>query len=91
MQTYETSDAKWTIQQLSYRKIDHAEKTDIGKIALYSVGGNTLAIERTLDDCIRVANENGCGDEPITVDDVDGHTDLTRKMAGDLVAVEITK
>lgn len=37
----------------SYKQIEHAEQSDIGKIAL--IGGNTLAIEDTAEECLATA------------------------------------
>jgi len=60
---------------------------DIGKVALYQVGCDPLAIEDTLDKCIQVASE--CTGDPIETDDIDDHTDLRYLAGGDLVAVEV--
>lgn len=75
------------MQTVPYTEIEHAEESDMGKIALYCLGGNTLAIEDTLDDCIRVAQD--CTGEQIDRGTIDDHTDLYYLTSEDLVAVEV--
>jgi len=75
------------MQTIPYTEIEHAEKSDIGKTALYHLGGNTLALEDTLDDCVCVAQD--CTGEQIDRDSIDNHTDLYYLTGDDLVAVEV--
>ena len=87
------------MKETAYTEIPNAEKTDIGKTCLMQLGCNPLAIEDTLEKCLETAAECGmtmrddeceCGERPITVDDVDDHTDMMYLANGDLVAVLIT-
>jgi hypothetical protein len=71
------------MQTVSYTEIENAEQSDIGKIALYCLGGATLAIENTLDECIKTAED--CTGEKIG--DIDTHTDHAYLTTADLVAV----
>ena len=80
------------MQTVAYTDIEHATEADIGRIALYWVRGNTLAIEDTLDECLRVANAclaDGCTGEHIDRSDIDDHTDLYYLTSEDLVAVVV--
>jgi hypothetical protein len=43
------------MQSKSYREIEFAEESDIGKICLMYLGGPTLAIEDTLEGCLEIA------------------------------------
>lgn len=85
------------MKEMAYTEIPNAEKTDIGKTCLMQLGCNPLAIEDTLEQCLATAAECGMtmrdddnGERPITVDDVDDHTDMRYLANGDLVAVLIT-
>lgn len=71
---------------MPYTEIEHAEKSDIGKICLMGLGCSPMAIEDTLAECIATANK--CGSE-IEESNVDDRTDLYYLKNGDLVAVEI--
>jgi len=73
------------MQTVSWKNIDQAEAADVGKIALYAMGCNPLAIEDTLEECIAVASD--CIGEPVETDDIDDRTDLVYLCSGDLVAV----
>jgi len=76
------------MQTVAYTDIDHAEESDIGKIALMSADGcGVLAIEDTLDACIATAER--CTGETISSDDIDTRTDLHYLTNDDLVAVEV--
>jgi hypothetical protein len=66
------------MRELCYTEIHNAEKNDIGKIALMADGCNPLAIEQTIDECLRVCIECGIeardenGDpRPMTLSDCD--------------------
>ena len=85
------------MKSMAYTEIPNADKTDIDKICLMQLGCNPLAIEDTLEQCLATASACGmtirdgeCGERPITVDDVDDHTDIRYLADGDLVAVLIT-
>ena len=87
------------MKSMAYTEIPNADKTDIDKICLMQLGCNPLAIEDTLEQCLATAAECGMtmrdddndnGERPITVDDVDDHTDMRYLANGDLVAVLIT-
>jgi hypothetical protein len=64
------------MNELSYTEIPNAEKSDIGKICVMADGCNPLAIEDTIEDCLRVcldcgmesADENG-DPRPMTSED----------------------
>lgn len=75
------------MQTVPHTEIEHARASDIGRIALHRLGGDTLAIADTLDECVRIAEK--CTGERITLDSIDTHTDLSCLTSADLVAVEI--
>lgn len=68
---------------IAYTEIEHAEKTDIGKIALCYLSGPTLAIEDLLSDAIRVAEANAFERLP----EPDTHTDPAYLDGDTLIAV----
>ena len=71
---------------IPYTEIDGAEDTDIGKTCLMYLGGRTIAIEDTLDECIETARGIGID---VDRDEIDDHTDLLYLVAGDLIAVVV--
>ncbi|MCP4493386.1 MAG: hypothetical protein GY820_39680 [Gammaproteobacteria bacterium] len=56
-------------------------------MCLMQLGCNPLAIEDTLEECIRVAER--LAGEPIDRNEIDDHTDLHYLTTDDVVAVEI--
>ena len=60
----------------SYTEIPNSDQSDIGKICVMASGCNPLAIESTIEDCLRVCLDCGMeslddnGDpRPMTIDD----------------------
>lgn len=88
--------------EMSYNEIDNAEHSDIGRVALMTLGGPTLAIEDTLAECIATAqklemtvtvvdDDGNKTDRLITADDVDTRTDRRYLNSNSLVAVDIVE
>lgn len=72
-------------RETPYTEIPNADRSDIGKVALYCPYGNTLAIEDTLEQCLATAER--CTGERI--DPADVVTDNREVTNMDLVATEI--
>jgi len=64
------------MKELSYYEIPNAEQTDVGKICVMADNCNPLAIESTIEECLRVCldsgmeslDENG-NPRPMTIED----------------------
>jgi hypothetical protein len=74
------------MQTVSYKDVETATAEDIGKIALYCLGGAVMAIENTLDDCIKTAR--ACGFD-VDADMIDDHTDFYYLNTESIVAAEL--
>ena len=74
------------MKYIPYTEIDGAEAGDIGKTCLMHLGGRTIAIEDTLDECMETARGIGID---VDRDEIDDHTDPMYLVAGDLIAVVV--
>lgn len=70
----------------SYTEIDGATKKDVDQVALLCLGGQTLAIEDDVYECIRVANSCGAN---VKQSDVHIDTDPIFLTTESLVAVRV--
>ena len=77
------------MQTVKWSDLEYVQKSDVGRIAVISGNGPTLAVENTLGECVDAINDIGSPDDPITIDDIDCHTDPRYLTNEDVCAVEI--